>query len=260
MKVNENTFLEERQAQIFKLINEYRRITVQELSKYFKISAVTIRNDLNALEQAGKIIRTHGGAIALEESISENATVPKSVKEEDVKRNLGKAASEKVEDGEVIFIDGGPTCSSIYPYLTAKNDVTVITPNVEVAYWLTKTSSLNIYLIGGQVRRETISTFPSEQLTSLFKWNIAKAFISAYSFTPEDGIMDTVPLEDKEKIALVKKAREIIALIESSKWGKISMTTFFKTDEIHTIITDAGVPEELRANVIQNYATEIIQV
>jgi DeoR/GlpR family transcriptional regulator of sugar metabolism len=260
MKVNENTFLEERQAQIYKIVNEYRRITVQELSKYFKISAVTIRNDLNALEQTGKIIRTHGGAIALEESISDIGSVPKSVKEEDIKRKLGKAASEKVKDGEVIFIDGGATCSSIYPYLTEKNDVTVITPNVEVAYWLTKTSSLTIYLIGGQVRRDTISTFPSELFSSLFDWNIAKAFISAYSFTPDDGIMETVPLEDKEKIELIKKAREIIALIESSKWGQISMTSFFKTDEIHTIITDAGVPKDMLTDVQQNYDTEIIQV
>lgn len=260
MKVNENTFLEERQAQIYKLVNEYRRITVQELSKYFKISAVTIRNDLNALEQAGKIIRTHGGAIAVEESIADTASIPKAVKDEDIKRKLGKAASERVEDGEVIFIDGGATCSSIYPFLTAKNDVTIITPNVEVAYWLAKTSTLNIYLIGGPVRRETLSTFPSDQLSSLFKWNIVKAFISAYSFTPDDGIMDVVPLEDQEKIGLVKQARQIIALIESSKWGKISMTTLFKTNEVHTIITDMSVPDDLSEEVTQKYGIDIIKV
>jgi DeoR/GlpR family transcriptional regulator of sugar metabolism len=72
--------------------------------------------------------------------------------------------------------------------------------------------------------------------------------------------MDVVPLEDSVRINLVKKAREIIALIESSKWGKISMTTLFKTSEIHTIITDGEVPKSLLEDVIEKYATDVIQV
>ena len=245
MKVNESNFLEERQSQIYKLVNEYRRITVQELSKYFKISAVTIRNDLNALEEAGKIIRTHGGAIAVEESVVESSHISKYSKNEDVKRKLGKSASEIVLDGEVIFIDGGTTCSSMYPFLASKNDLTVITPSIETAYWLTKTSSINIYIIGGQVRRESLSTYSQDPVTAISKWNISKAFISAYSFTPEDGIMDVQPVDGDERLPIIKKARHTIALIDSSKWGKISMITVFKTSEVDTIITDSQAPESM---------------
>lgn len=252
MKVNESKFLEERQAKIYQLVNEYRRITVQELSKYFKISAVTIRNDLTALEQAGKIIRTHGGAIAVDESVGEASFDVKISKNSDLKRIIGKKAAETVQDGEVIFIDGGTTCSCMYPFLIPRSDLTIITPSIETAYWLTKTSTINIQILGGRIRRETFSTITTDPDVQFTDWNISKAFISAYSFTPEDGIMDVYPIENDTRVPIIKKARQITALIDSSKWGNISMTTVLSTPEIHTIITDEGAPEEMRKQITQS--------
>ncbi|TFG62590.1 MAG: DeoR/GlpR transcriptional regulator [Spirochaetales bacterium] len=257
MNSNESNFLEERQARIFKLINEYKRITVQELSKHFKISAVTIRNDLNALEKAGKIIRTHGVAIATDESLAESLMGGKLSKSADINRTLGRVSAELVEDGEVIFIDGGNACTAIYPYLTAKNDLAVITPSLESGYWLAKTSSTNVYLLGGSVRRDSLTTVRDMPDPVIDSWHISKAFVSAYGFTPADGLMDVSLSPMDQRISIIKRARQRIALIDSSKWGRISMITVLPTAEIHMIITDRNAPSDM-VKSLEDMGIEII--
>lgn len=245
MKSNESNFLEERQAQILDLINEYKRVTVQELSKHFKISAVTIRNDLTALERTGKIVRTHGGAIAREEKLAESSPVGKYSTNTDVHRALGELSAELVEDGEVIFIDGGIACSAIFPFLTAKNDLSVVTPSLETGYWLSKTSAVNIYLLGGNVRNDSLTTARDLPDPALDGWHISKAFISAYSFTPADGLTDVSVNPQDQRISVIRRARQRIALVDSSKWGKISMRTVLPTREIHMVLTDKNAPAEM---------------
>ncbi len=71
MREDDNTFVEERRERILNLLREKRRVTVRELSEYFNISEVTIRQDLNELASTGRVVRTHGGAVYIERNGNE---------------------------------------------------------------------------------------------------------------------------------------------------------------------------------------------
>jgi len=237
--------IEERQKKILEVLKKKGKLSVNELCKIFQMSVVTIRNDLILLEENGLAIRTHGGAIAVQNK-NEGLTLPFDIREEryfENKHLIGKAAAEMVNDGEVIFIDGGTTASEMRHYLTEKKDVTVITPSIVVTYWLAVTSNLNIYVLNGFFKRESYSTVGAPSMDTIGEWNVSKAFFGAAGFTSEEGLSDLNLGFVEQKKVIAKKAKTIIGLIDASKWGVLSMGSFASTDEIDIIITDKNAPE-----------------
>jgi len=238
-------FVEERLDAILAEIDERGRVTVKELCDHLNMSIATIRNDLSELEKNGKIVRTHGGAMALEKKDGVLSFGIRKKIHSHEKTAISKAAADLVNDGEVIFIDGGTTAADMRLFLPEKEGITVITPSIEIAYWLNFNSTFNIYLLNGFLNRNSLSTIgpPDEKIIS--EWNIAKAFCGAAGFTIKDGLMDLhMGFVDQKKV-IVQKARYVIGLVDSSKFGIVSQGTFAKTDEIDCIITDKDAPSDM---------------
>lgn len=245
MKVNESLYTEERQKEILNLIKEKNRLTVKELSTYFNISEVTIRSDLNILSKNGNIIRTHGGAIYVEELKSELPISQRKDKQKEIKKNIGMSASGLINDGEVIFIDASTTAGEIIPFLKNKNEIIVITNSLEFAYMLAVSTTVEIIMLGGTVRRESLSVVREAVGDIIPDVKISKAFFGAWGFSLKDGLTDVNPREIKVKKRIAEKSREIIALVDSSKWGKVSYGTFIETDDIDVLITDLQAPDDM---------------
>ena len=224
--------IEDRQTRIALLIKEKQKVTVSELCEKFNMSIVTIRNDLTLLEEKGAIIRTHGGAISVREQ-DELATLPFEVREEKnfaAKQAIGKAAAKLINNGEVIFIDGGTTASEMRLYMKDHKDVTVVTPSIAVTYWLAVTGTLDIYVLNGLFKRESYSTTGIPSMDFMSKWNLSKAFFGAAGFTLNEGLSDLHPDFVNQKKIIAEKAITKIGLIDSSK--------------IDIIITDENAPPE----------------
>ncbi len=243
MKENNNLYLIERQKKILNLLKERKRVTVKGLSDYFKISEVTVRNDLKELANSGKIIRTHGGAIYLDNSEIEGIYNYRKNKNVIQKKKIAKLASSLINDGEVVFIDASTTSSHIIPHLYDKMELTVVTNSIEVAHTLATSSLINILLIGGRIRREALSTtgYPIEYI--LENINLSKAFMGASGFTIEEGLTDVNQEEIYIKKSIVEKSKNTIAIVDSSKWGKVSFGTFAETKSIKIFITDKKAPD-----------------
>jgi DeoR/GlpR family transcriptional regulator of sugar metabolism len=117
MGKSKDRFIEERHDQILNILSERRRVSVKELCDHFGVSLVTIRNDLKHLKSHGKIIRTHGGALTIEDSPQIPSFLIRKGKNTDLKQAISKFAAGLINDGEVIFIDGGTTASEMPPFL-----------------------------------------------------------------------------------------------------------------------------------------------
>jgi DeoR family transcriptional regulator, fructose operon transcriptional repressor len=245
MKDNENIYAEERQKKIFELIKEKGRITVKELSGFFNISDVTIRNDLKILSDSGSILRTHGGAIYSEQNGTELPVNIRKNKQKDIKAGIGEKAASLVSDGEVIFIDASTTSSEMVPYLTEKNEVTVITNSLDVAYRLSLSANLNIIILGGTVRRKSLSIVGGAVEQIFPEINISKAFFGAWGISAKEGLTDVNPMEIEIKRNVALRSKMIIGLIDSSKWGKVSFGTFVKTDQVDILITDNNITGDM---------------
>jgi DeoR/GlpR family transcriptional regulator of sugar metabolism len=247
MMVTENRFIEERQQHILNLLKEYGRITVKELCREFKVSNVTIRNDLNELEKKGMLLRTHGGAISSYETGGEQPFFVRMHKHPDEKQRMAKAAADLIRDGEAIFIDGGTTASVMKLYLFDKKDLTIVTSSIEVVSHLASHDSIEIFMMGGFFKRESLSTLGASSANVIENWNITKAFYGAYGFSIEHGLTDVHPGLIEQKHYIANKAVTNIGLLDSSKWGKVSRDTFLPADKIDIIITDNDAPKDMIA-------------
>ncbi len=241
MIANESMYTEERQKKILSLIKEKNRLSVRELSAFFNVSEVTIRNDFNKLAEEGSIIRTHGGALSQDDLKTELPVNLRKNKKMDVKRRIGKKASELISDGEVIFIDASTTAGEIAPFLKDKHEITAITNSLECAVSLARSTNVEIMILGGIVRKKSLSVVGGN--TPMAK--ISKAFFGAWGFSIKDGLTDVNPMEIEVKKNIAKESIERIALVDSSKWGKVSYGTFMETGIISTIITDEQAPDDM---------------
>jgi DeoR/GlpR family transcriptional regulator of sugar metabolism len=239
-------FIEERQNHIIELLQEYGRITVKELCQLFNVSNVTIRSDLNDLEKQDLLVRTHGGAMSTEKSSPEIPFNLRMKKHSEEKERMAKAAADLIVDGEAIFFDGGTTVSVIRFFLQDKKDVTIITPSIEIASYLAHHSSVNIFVMGGFLKRESFSTLGASSANVIGDWNISKAFFGAYGFTENHGLTDIHTGFIEQKRFIAEHAHVNIGMIDSSKWGKVSLDTFLSADKIDTIISDKNASPEMK--------------
>jgi DeoR family transcriptional regulator of aga operon/DeoR family fructose operon transcriptional repressor len=218
---------------------------------------VTIRSDLNELQTQGKIVRSHGGALAVENGITIKPFATRKMINAHKKKQIANAAANLIHDAEVVFIDGGTTAAEISKYINGKHRLTVVTPSVEVAYRLAMNTNYGIYLLNGFLLRSSLSTIGIPDEKSLAKWNIAKAFVGAAGLTLEDGLTDLHLGFVEQKKTICKKARSVIGVIDSTKWGIVSLASFVEVGDIDIVVTDKGAPKDMVAT-LENKNTEII--
>lgn len=251
-------FIEERFGKIINVVAERKRVTVNELCEYFNVSVVTIRNDLNELSRKGKIHRTHGGAIAIDDTHSDLPFDKRRKANYEIKKAIANEAAGLVNDGEVIFIDGGTTCVEVPTFLKKKIDITVITPSIEVAHWLLSCTPFNVYMLNGFLNRKSYSALGAPHEGFMAGWNIAKAFFGAAGFTIRDGLTDRHMGFVEQKSVIAKKAQSIIALIDSTKLGIVSLGSICGAKDIDMIITDNGISREVKDTLKINKVKTII--
>src|SRR4029453_8569539 len=151
--------VEERRRRILELLDKQERATVEELSERFDVSSVTIRGDLDALADAGAIVRSHGGALKR----LDHQDVPITVKEtlhHGEKVRIGHAAARLIREGETIILDSGTTTAEIarqLKFLKVKS-LTVITNALNIAMELANLPHIRVITIGGMLRHTSYST------------------------------------------------------------------------------------------------------
>jgi len=238
MGSRDKRFIEERHAMIMKLIKEEGRVTVRDLCQRFSISVATARSDLDQLEKLGTIRRTHGGALAANH---DEHPLPFSTRQKyygSEKKAIGRAAVGLIKDGEVIFIDGGTTAAEMRLFLAEKQKLTIITPSIEIAYWLSSTPSINVYLLNGFLNRDSLASVGAPSEEAIARMNITRAFCGAAGFTLQDGLTDLGMGFVEQKRVICKLARKVVGLVDHTKIGVTSLASFAGLEDIETIVTD----------------------
>jgi DeoR/GlpR family transcriptional regulator of sugar metabolism len=241
-------FTRERQEHIARIIEEHGRARVSDLAAQFHVSAVTIRKDLVALESERRVVRTHGGAIALDRSRPELAFEIRERLQAAEKLRIGAAAASLVHDGESIVMDASTTALSVARHLKARrgwSQLTVITNGLRLASELAGHPGIIVLMLGGRVRWEALSVVGQLGDGLFSRINVQKAFLGAAGFTVESGLADATDEEAQIKRSMVDAAREVIAIVDSTKWERAAFATFCPTDKISIVMTDEGAPDEM---------------
>ena len=241
-----DVFARERQEHIARIVEEHGRARVADLASRFGVSAVTIRKDLIVLESEQRLVRTHGGAIAVDRGRAELSFDIRERLQSDEKGLIGAAGAALVHDGESIVMDASTTALAVARHLKSHSgwsQLTVITNGLRLASELAGHRGITVLMLGGRVRWEALSVVGQLGDGLFGRINVQKAFLGAAGFTLESGLADAMDEEAQMKRSMVAAAREVIALVDHTKWERAASATFCAVDQIHLVLTDASAPD-----------------
>lgn len=238
-------FTEERQKKILTILGEKKSVSVKDLTGELSFSPATIRSDLNYLSSRGLLIRTHGGATAIEESrkdlsIEENFLNRKK-KNHTQKVQIAKKALSFIQDSNCIILDASSTCYELAILLNETSmRLTVLTNGLKVATLLKDNPLITVILIGGVVKGNSNAIEGLLGVDMLYKLNIDYVFLSPHAFNLQNGLTDFNLYEVELKKKMVEKSQYTIALVDDSKLEHSSIASFASVSEINTFITNSS--------------------
>ncbi|MDR0362109.1 MAG: DeoR/GlpR family DNA-binding transcription regulator [Planctomycetota bacterium] len=238
--------MSERHARILDRLAEREQATVRELAELGGVSVVTIRQDLSALEKAGYIRRTHGGAALLE---TDNIARRLSIRH-DKKLRIARLAASLVEEGETVLVESGSANALLARELAGRR-VTIVAANLFVARQAQPGDPAAVVALGGLYQPESEGVVGTLAKTGIEKTHFSKAFIGMDGFTPASGFTNSDMMRAEIGAAIVARCRRSFVLGDSSKFGKTSLSRVCGLDDLEGVITDSGLAkereEELRA-------------
>jgi DeoR family transcriptional regulator, aga operon transcriptional repressor len=251
--------IEERRRAILEALRVEGRVLVAELGKRFHASQVTIRKDLEDLHASGKIQRTHGGALPIHEGALEDPTLREKEKlHRKEKIQIANAAANMVEEGQVVILDSGTTTTAIARALRQHQNLTIITNAVNIAAELSG-SSLEVILTGGSLRKNSFSLVGPIAEETLRRLNADILFLGVDGLDVHFGLSTPNLLEAKVNRAMMDVSRIVVAVCDSSKFGRRSLSLIAPPSEVHRIITDRLAPRNDIAQ-LRKSGIEITQV
>lgn len=235
-----------RRSEILELLKKKENISVIELSTMYKVSEVSIRNDLAHLESKGLLIRTRGGAInkqPINFDLSLNQRLKKYFKE---KQNIGKKAVEFINEGDTIVMDSGSTTLRIAENLGIFKQIKLITNSLPIAEQVADFKGVEVIIPGGVLRSEMRSLIGPMAERNLLNYYCDIAFLAVDGIDCDKGISTPVLYEATFSRTMIDISKRVIVVSDSSKFQRRSFAKIASMDKIDIIISDKGIPEEDR--------------
>ena len=236
--------LNQRRVKILDLIREDGHAQVQELSRIFNVTDVTIRQDLEALEKLGYIQREHGGAFLKDVgSFAKTGKVFNQTHIEE-KREIAQKAASFISEGECIILDSGSTTTEIAKLLTQYKELTVITNALNIALILGENPGINLIVTGGEFKAPTLSLTGKMAADSLKGFHANKLFLATAGISPDMSLTYPSLSDLMVKSAMIKAAEEVILVADSSKIGISAFASLGSISMVNSFITDSNISEE----------------
>ncbi len=229
---------QERYQSILSIINERNAVTVAELSQLLKTSESTIRRDLNALHELGKINKVFGGATAITqtEGIIEDNVVTRERLMSEEKTEIAKYCATLINNTDFVFIDAGTTTSRLIDFIT-NDKATYVTNGIAHARKLIQ-RGLNAYIIGGKVKPVTEAVVGAEGINNLKNLNFSKAFMGTNGIDLHSGYTTPDIEEAMIKEQAINQSYMAFIIADHTKFRRVFPVTFSPLTKC-CIITDA---------------------
>jgi DeoR/GlpR family transcriptional regulator of sugar metabolism len=230
-----------RHTTILELLAKRHQVKVTDLAEVLDVSQVTVRKDLDQLEERGLIRRAHGYA-----SLDVADDVGKRMAHNyAIKKRIARAAAETVEDGETVMIESGSCCAFLAEELVySKKDVTIVTNSAFIANFIRRAPNAKIILLGGYYQPE------SQVLVGPMTSKCGEIFFSDKFFIGADGFLPTFGFTGKDHMRvqtimdLAERAREVIVLTEAEKFRRQGVLGLVQLEKLAGVYTDTRIPAE----------------
>jgi DeoR family fructose operon transcriptional repressor len=241
--------IHERYANILKILEEKRMVTVAELTELLNTSESTIRRDLSILHNSGRLYKIYGGATlrnnnysTLEETIQTRKNLNKGSKE-----MIARYAAGLIVRNDFVYIDAGTTTELMIDFITEKN-ATYVTNGISHGGKLADLG-FKVFLIGGRLKSSTAAIVGTASLDSLSRYNFTKGFFGTNGISIKSGFTTPDTTESSVKTAAMEKCQKAFVLADDSKFNTIAPISFASLSSA-TIITN--VLDDIKYNAYTN--------
>jgi DeoR/GlpR family transcriptional regulator of sugar metabolism len=233
----------ERYESILSVLNRLKKVSVQDLTHRLGVSEVTIRKDLSFLEERGRLVRIHGGAVLAEDQGRLRTIAVRQVEHTAEKRGIARKAQELIRPGETVFIDAGSTCAALAREIRGM-ELRVVTNSLEVILELAGSPGISLFSTGGSFRPEARSFIGPGALETVRSIQIGTCFMGATGFSAGGVFSSQNAIESQLKNAVIRASRRVVMLVDHSKYGIGAFSVFARAGDVDVLITDSGTTDE----------------
>lgn len=248
----------QRRERILELLKEDGSAKVVDLARLFKVTEVTIRQDLDKLEKEGLVVKEHGGAFLKNVDVQVRSFLLANQENLDKKELIATKCLEFIENGDTIILDSGSTTTEIARKLAGSNRVlTVITNALNIALMLGVETGIEVIMTGGEFKPPTLS-LTGQKAADFFKGlNVQKLFLATAGLSLKSGLTYPSISDLVVKKAMIDAADTTYLVADSTKIGKSAFASLGALSLIDYIITDSSI-EEKHKQLFQDNEIEVI--
>lgn len=233
---------ERRRDHLLEYLSSCDKASVGQLSQVLSVSEVTIRKDLDLLEEQGLLLRIHGGAMVSGRGRLERHFAAREQEHRDKKRRIAHAAARLVQPGQCIFLDASTTALQIARLLKDRGELTVVTNGLYTALELNFSAGVTTLVTGGTMRHRSSSLVGSLSSDLLQRLHVEIGFFGASAVSATSGLMEADLDEAQLKQRMVHASALVVGVVDASKLGRQAFHAFALPTEIDRIITDSQAP------------------
>ncbi|BCP55553.1 transcriptional repressor AccR [Kaistia sp. 32K] len=245
---------EERHEKILELLGEKGFLDVQTLAEQLGVSGATMRRDLGELDEAGRLRRTHGGAVSVTQVGQDPANAVRAVSRQAEKAAIATVAAGMIADGDTVLLDAGTTSLAVARLLGGRKGLTFISNGADILAELIRAEAERVYAVGGEYAAINRSFRGALAESFIRQFHVDKLILNAAAIDFDRGLIFTgSPANAGVQRAMIEVARRVIVVADHSKLAKSSFSVTAGIEDVGVIVTDAGArtildaaPEALR--------------
>ncbi len=230
-----------RREQIAGLLTLEGECAVEQLAERFGVCAMTIRRDLHELAEAGRVVRTHGGAAPSSRVSFEFQFLQHEQEQQPAKQAIARTAAALVQDGQSVLLDSGTTTLAVARHIKARSELTVITTSLPIASELYTWAGGQLILLGGVLRNDApdlVGPLTEQNLETL---HADIAIIGADGVDEQGWVYNRSPAVGRMLERMAQASAEVYIVADHSKLGGRALYRFGRASDWAGLITDSDV-------------------
>lgn len=227
------TLTAERRTATARLVVQKGAIRVAELADRFDVNPATIRRDLQALEEQGKLQRVHGGAVAVEERGLDDADAPAESQE----ARIGQAVAGMIEDGETLFLGPGRLTLEVARYTVSRSRLTIVTNGLDVAHWIAAHTSHTLIVTGGQAEGRDLGLVGQLARSALSGLRADRVVLELGGICAVEGLTDDSLPQAEIVQVLLGIGAQVIVLAPVDRVGRVAAAYIAPISDADVIVT-----------------------
>jgi DeoR/GlpR family transcriptional regulator of sugar metabolism len=238
---------EQRRESIVQHLQRDRVLSYHQLTELLGVSQMTVRRDVAALEEQGRVSATPGGAKLISRLVAEPSRAEKESTDVAEKDAIARAAAALVRSDMTVYLDAGTTVQAVRPHLDGLTGLTVVTNDLATVQAFLDHPGVDLICIGGRVEKANLSTMGRLARLALAELSLDIAFISSSSWDLAHGVTTPVEAKIDAKRAAIEAAESSVLVAGSSKFGRFGKYRALRLTDLDGVITDDGLPADAAA-------------